>query len=458
MKLYFTNDIHSNFGNLSRLSSFLKQEKQPGDLLIDAGDFMDLKDLLIQGNLEGVHHLLQYLDYDCMAIGNNEIDLGDGGLSRIASKMTMLSCNLTQNDRSDVPNILKSTIIEKNDIRFLIIGVSPYYSTADLSDSRYNVFFNMCNLNVVDPIPAIKSELAEHQGSYDIAILLSHSGQAIDETLLNRIDGIDICIGGHTHSKVEAPYQVNGAIYMQAFNYAECIGILELDIQDRKIQTYYGKLVENDFLEDVEFRKRYLTEFDVAKTELSKPIATIDGLDFNPYRESELINFICDSLYEEYPCDFAFMHAGICEGSLRGDVSVMKLIELSPSKLNPTRFRVRGSNFEEAIRLSFDEEYIAQSGRGSGFRGHILGCICVSRNVKIIKSPIAIYIDGILLDKNKEYNIISDDYMQRAQYYPSLRKPDDESVFYDGFIRDLIYRHITDTTLIESSKIKRFII
>lgn len=457
MRIYFTNDIHSNFGNLSHLSSFIKGEKQPEDLLVDAGDFMDLKDLLVQGNLDGVYHLLQYLDYDCMTIGNNESDLGDAGLSKIASKMKMLSCNLTQNDGRDVPNVLKSTIIEKNNIRFLIIGVSPYYSNADLTDSRYNVFFNMVNLNVVDPIQAIELELAEHQGQYDISILLSHSGQAVDEKLLERIHGIDICIGGHTHSRVDAPYQVNGTIYMQAFNYAACIGVLDLDIQGKKVREFSGKLIENNFLADEAFGKIYLTELDHAKAELSKPITTIDRLDFDPYRESDLINFICDSLYEEYPCDFAFMHAGICEGSLSGDVSILKLIELSPSKLNPTRFRVKGSDFEEAIRLSLDEDYIAQSGRGSGFRGHVLGCICVSRNVKVIKSPLTIYIDGILLDKNKEYDIISDDYMQRAQYYPSLRKPDDESVFYDGFIRDLICRHITNAELIQSSKMKRFI-
>lgn len=286
--------------------------------------------------------------------------------------------------------------------------------------------------------------------------MLSHSGQTIDEQILERIDGFDICIGGHSHSKVEAPCKISNTIYMQAFNFAECIGVLDLDIQDHQIQQYSGQLIWNNFPVDDRFQRLYHTELNNAKAELSKPIATIKELRFNPYEESELINFISDCLYEEYPCDFAFMHAGICEGSLSGDVSIMKLIELSPSKLNPTRFWVKGSDFEDAIRLSLDEDYIHQSGRGSGFRGHVLGCICVSRNVKIIKSPLRIYIDGVLLDKNKEYDIVSDDYMQRAQYYPSLQKPDEEAVFYDGFIRDLIYRHINDQTLVESSQLKRF--
>lgn len=125
MKLFFTNDIHSSWGNLARLSSFIKQQKQKDDLLIDAGDFMDLKDLLVQGNLDGVSKIIRYLDYDCMAIGNNEIDQSCTGLGSIASKIKMLSCNLVQNDLTDVPNILKSTIIEKNGVRFLVVGNSP---------------------------------------------------------------------------------------------------------------------------------------------------------------------------------------------------------------------------------------------------------------------------------------------------------------------------------------------
>lgn len=455
MKLFFTNDIHSSFKNLAKLSSFIKREKQQSDLLIDAGDFMDMKDLLVQGNLHGVSELVKYIGYDCMAVGNNEIDLTDSGLSQIASKLPMLSCNVFHNDLTDVPNVLKSIMIVKNQVRFLIIGVSPYYSGPDLTSSRYNVFFNMYNLNVEDPIPAVRRELEKHRGQYDISILLSHSGKTIEERILEKIDGIDICIGGHSHSRVERPCRINNTIYMQAFNFAECIGVLDLDIQDRQIHQYCGQLIFNDFPVDDDFQELYLVELGKAKAVLSRPFAFVDCLQFDPYRESELINFISDCLYEEYPCDFAFMHAGICEKSLHGDVSVMKLIELSPSKLNPTRFRVKGSDFEEAIRLSMEHDYIAQSGNGSGFRGHVLGCICVSRNVKIIKSPFAIYIDGVLLDKNREYDIVSDDYMQRAQYYPSLRKPDEEAVFYDGFIRDLISRHISDQALIESSKIKR---
>lgn len=455
MKIFFTNDIHSNFQSLLGLSTYIRENRSPNDLFLDAGDMMDLKDLLVQGNRKGVGQLIQHLGYDCMAIGNNEIDQEYAGLTEIASQVTMLSCNLFQNDGREVPNIRKSTVLTKSGIRFLVIGVSPYYNK-ELTDSGYNVFYNMGNLNVVEPIKCIRQELEINRGQYDLSILLSHSGLAAEEYILNQVPGIDICIGGHSHSRVEHPCLIKNTVYMQAFNYAACVGVLDLKIEKGTIKGYEGALIENVFNKDRELESIYLRELEQAKCELSRPVATIDQLCCDPFQESELINFVADSLYVEYPCDFAFIHAGICGGDLRGDVSMMKLIELSPSKLNPTRFKVRGADFEEAIRLSLEPDYISQPGRGPGFRGSVLGCICVSRNVKIVKSPLTIYINGDLLDKNREYDIISDDYMQRADYYPSLRKPDHEATFYTGFIRDLIYRHITDQTLIESCKIKRF--
>lgn len=456
MKLLFTNDIHSNFENLVRLGSFIKANKQPEDLLLDAGDFTDLKDLLVQGNLDGVSKLTDYLGYDCMTIGNNEIDLEYSGLTRLASQKKMLSCNLRQNDLSEVPNILKSTIITKNNIRFLIIGASPYY-TKHITPASFNIFYNMGNLHVVDPIQLIQNELETNKGNYDISILLSHSGIAAEEHILNVVDGIDICIGGHSHTRIDKPYKIDNTIYMQASNYAECIGVLELKIENKSIMHYDGYLVENTFAEDEQLEDIYHRELETAKGELNKPVATINELQYDPYQESELINFIADSLYEAYPCDFAFMHAGICNDSLSGDVSMMKLLEISPSKLNPTRFKVKGSDFKEAIRLSLDRDYISQSGMGAGFRGNVLGCICVSHNVKIVKEPLTIYVNGELLDDDREYDIVSDDYMQRATYYPSLHCSDEEATFYRGFIRDLMYRHITNTELIEQSKKKRFV-
>ena len=47
----------------------------------------------------------------------------------------------------------------------------------------------------------------------------------------------------------------------------------------------------------------------------------IGELVFDPFEESELINFICDILKKERECDFALMHAGIAESALKRPVS-----------------------------------------------------------------------------------------------------------------------------------------
>lgn len=54
---------------------------------------------------------------------------------------------------------------------------------------------------------------------------------------------------------------------------------------------------------------------------MSIPMDVIGELVFDPFEESELINFICDILKKERECDFALMHAGIAESALKRPVS-----------------------------------------------------------------------------------------------------------------------------------------
>lgn len=131
------------------------------------------------------------------------------------------------------------------------------------------------------------------------------------------------------------------------------------------------------------------------------------------------------------------------------------MIENFPSKLNPTWFHVSGQAIKEVVELSLDEEHIRQDGRGAGFRGYVLGTLGFSSNVKITKNPLTIMIDGQMLDEEKEYYIVSDDYLQRGTGYPSLRVGDDEAAFDKRFIRDVVEEHLMDGEAFESAKIQR---
>ncbi|MEG1487971.1 metallophosphoesterase, partial [Lactococcus sp.] len=48
-KILHTNDIHSNFENFSKISTKIKELKDENTLILDAGDFHDFKDIMLEG-------------------------------------------------------------------------------------------------------------------------------------------------------------------------------------------------------------------------------------------------------------------------------------------------------------------------------------------------------------------------------------------------------------------------
>ncbi len=456
INIFHTNDIHSEFQNLIKLNTYLKKNITSDDLLVDAGDLCDLKSILVQGTDGlGAIELISDMGYDAICIGNNEIDLEHDKLESLTkTSLPIVSCNVFDNNGSEIGDVLSSVILVKNNVKFLVVGISPYYSK-NLEPNSYNNFFNMGNINTVEPIERLKNELNKYRGQYDISVVLSHSGIHTDNYIIENVKGIDIMIGGHSHSLIESPYVINDTIYTQAYQSAEVLGRLELEIVNGKIIEFDGKIIKNEFAEDEQIKEKFLKWEQIAINNLNKTLYTIEMLNWDANRENELTNFICDALYYEYKCDLSFINCGIVNGPICGDISALKLIELSPSKLNPTRMQVLGKNLKEAIELSLDKEFTSQKGNGAGFRGNVLGTLCFSHNVKIKTNPLEIKINGELLDDNHIYDCMSHDYLQRGTYYTSLAVDDTFSVFYEGFIRDLMLRHLNNNMLVEQCKIRR---
>ena len=115
-------------------------------------------------------------------------------------------------------------------------------------------------------------------------------------------------------------------------------------------------------------------------------------------------------------------------------------------------------NIVEAVKLSLDEEYIREDGKGPGFRGHVLGTLGFSSNVRISRTPFYMEIDGRRIEPDREYAIVTDDYLQRGTGYPSLRVPNEKAQYHKWFIRDLVQHFLMDHEVFERAKIRREIV
>lgn len=442
MHIFHTNDIHANDNFLKKIHHYMLDHKTDNDLYLDSGDFCDLKSLIVQADKgDSLLQLFKNCKMDVMAVGNNEIDLGYDNLIKLKD-YGLLSCNLSDNSFNKV--LEGSVIVEKCHKRFLIMGVSPYYNSK-LIAGHYNLFFEMGNLRTNDCIKAINDELSKYEGQYDFSILLSHSGIVCDEYIKEHVKHIDLWLGGHTHSEIACDN------YNQA-GMGTKLGVITLDIND-DIKIINNELIALEECEDELFDKLYNEKLDYANMILSKPLKHLGPLAFDAYKECELINFVCDALLKVMDGDLAIMHHGIANMGISDVVSKKDLLNTFPSKLNPTSFVLSGKNIREAILMSFDEDFIRQSGSGAGFRGYTLGTLGYSANVKIIDNEI--FVNNEQLDDDKLYRVVSDDYLQRGTYYTSMKVDDKDASFDPRFIRDVVEEYLNDEELYHLAKQKR---
>lgn len=449
LQIYHTNDIHSNFAFLKRVHGYLAAHAEAADFYFDSGDFTDLKNVIVQAD-RGMTAigLLKACAVDAMALGNNEIDLGCEDVSQIAN-VPILSVNAVQNDGSPLPNLFSSLILERCGKRFLILGFSPYYSY-ELVPNKYNLFFEMGNIHTTEPIAAARAVLEARRGQYDYCIALSHSGHVVDGLLRKNLPEIDLWLGGHTHAVLtEKEYTMSGM--------GEKLGRITLEIEETGIHPVESIQIDPPECENAVFDALLAEASEKADRILSAELETAGELAFDPLAESPLTNFLCDCLRHHFGGDLAMMHAGIAEGPLVCPVSRKSLLETFPSKLNPTVYRIRGASLLEAARQSLDEEFIRQDGRGAGFRGHILGCLGYSCNVQITRQPFSMRIDGRPVEPEREYTVVTDDYLQRGTGYPSLRVPDSEATFDKWFIRDMVQHSLTEAELFRRAYIPRIV-
>ncbi|MCQ2983174.1 MAG: 5'-nucleotidase C-terminal domain-containing protein, partial [Treponemataceae bacterium] len=468
--IYHTNDIHSNYDALKKVHAYLAAHKEPQDLFLDSGDFADLRDVIIQSDKgPAASQLILSCGLDAMTIGNGEEDLGNEGLCAMAKAGIPFICtNVTDNDGNALPGIAGSQIIQRNGKRILILGAAPYYNE-HLAPNGYNVFTTMNNLLTREPVACLRSELDHRAGQYDFCILLSHSGYQVEKFLMEQLPEIDLCLGGHSHTVcVEDSYTQSGK--------GEFLGKVVIEIDDDDAQALSSdngsaqkdgsgfRIAANQLIElpgqcdDPVFDALLDEKRRYADSILSAELPCAGELAFDPFTESPLINFICDCLLDHCGGDFALMHTGIAEGPLVRPVSRKSLIENFPSKLNPTTYTVTGRQILDAVALSFDVDHIHQDGHGPGFRGHILGTLGFSSNVRITRNDsFTMTINGTPVAPDATYRIATDDYLQRGSGYPSLKVPNDQAVFDIWFIRDLVQHYLMNKDMFARAKEKRIV-
>ena len=249
-----TNDMHSSFigmgpssdytpfslnddstrGGYARLATLIaeraKAVKDQGPVLVlDAGDYsMGTAFAAAAREAGGELKLMFHLGYDATTFGNHEFDLGPDGLGKSigvsvkAGKIPAVvasNTNFTKNDATlaDLKRLAKEglirryVVIERGGMRFGIFGVLG---------KEAQIYTSGAAASFSDAIECAKEmvKVLRETEKVDVVIALSHGGvekgedgrySEGDDVRVANVPGVDIVIGGHSHTELHEAIMVN---------------------------------------------------------------------------------------------------------------------------------------------------------------------------------------------------------------------------------------------------------
>lgn len=284
-----TNDLHSHIigfgpeseytpltinddktvGGFSRIAGIIKSEKETNEgttLVIDAGDFF--MGTLFPGLEKETGfqlRLMKTMGYDMTCFGNHEFDFGPEWLSDVINMSHskgeipgILAGNTVFDKKSNADDGLEKLLAENVISRKLILT----------RDGIKIGFFSVIGKDAVKDSPKSLPVTFEKETAFakrlvselksdkcDLIICVSHSGVTKEKNgewggedveLAKSVKGIDLIIGGHTHTTLEQPLFVNNIPIVQTGEYGQNVGRLSMTYSGGKLKLDAYKLITVD--------------------------------------------------------------------------------------------------------------------------------------------------------------------------------------------------------------------
>lgn len=396
-------EMLGGIGYLAAKADALRKEKPA--LLLSAGDMIQCNNWanLFQG--ESVIELMNAMKFDVMVLGNHEFDFGQEVLKKRISeaRFPVLGANVRGLDK------LKPFIIRNiSGVRIAIIGVV----TEDTPETTHPR--NVAGLKFEPPAETVEKYVKELKQKADIIIVLSHIGYSADRMLAEKVGGIDVIVGGHSHTKIERQVTVGKTVVVQAWEHGKALGVLDLTVKDGKITGFEGHLEEIRPVRGAEDRaalaivEKYKQKVDAMLNEkVGETEVDLDGENVRR-KETNLGNLVADVMRQVSEADMAIVNSGAIRTSIKkGEIRVKDIYSVLPFNNYIVAIRLTGKQIREAL-----EHGVSAIEEGSGRFPQVSGLsFTYSPSEKEGSRVKEILIAGKPLEPEKEYTVATNDFL-----------------------------------------------
>ncbi|MBN2768460.1 MAG: NAD nucleotidase [Campylobacterales bacterium] len=398
-------------GGFARVISKIKelQSNSVNPVTLHAGDALQgtMYYTIFKGELDA--KLMNLITWDAFELGNHEFDDGDEELHKFLKSLdtSILASNIKANQKSPLYNDLKPyKIITKDNQKIAIIGIDVAYKTKYSSRPSKNVEF-------FDEIQSVNKHIQELKAEgINKFIVLSHFGFENDIKLASQIEGVDVIIGGDSHTlmgdfdmvglksttndypKIVKSKDNKKVCIAQAWQYSYLVGSLDVEFdkygdvtkcsgepillvdsntQNRNLldtvkSNSQLQLVDED-KKALEIIKGYKSKLDKKQKEIVGfnkeyighnriPLDKSDGVCSLKYG-SEIAPLIAKSFYmKSKKASFAIQNAGGVRSGLKsGNITIEDVYKLLPFSNTLIEFNMSGKEVKELLEDAFSSTF-----------------------------------------------------------------------------------------------------
>jgi sulfur-oxidizing protein SoxB len=158
----------------------------------------------------------------------------------------------------------------------------------------------------------VQSLVDELRGRHkvDAVVLLSHNGVAVDLKLAERVKGLDVILGGHTHDGLPRPIKVGGTLVINSGAHGKFLSRLDLEVRGERVVDHRYKLIPvlaNDIPADPEMAALIKDIRAPYEAKLGEKLAVSESLLFRRGNfNGSFDEVVLDALLKHYDAQVAF--------------------------------------------------------------------------------------------------------------------------------------------------------
>lgn len=365
------------FGGAARLLTAINQTRDALEaegkkvIVLNAGDNFQgsLFYTTYKGAMEG--EFMNMVGYDAMTVGNHEFDDSEDALKTFLDivDFPVVTANVRTNADSTINNMIEPSIVLDVDGEKIGIIGAVTNDTPDVASPGENV-------DITVDVDAITAEVAklQEQGVNKI-IALTHVGYPRDLAAIAVIPGVDVVVGGHSHTllsntdeKAAGPYPTmveNPDGYqvpvVQANQYGKYLGNLDIVFNDDGIVTSAKGdpiLLDSSFEPDAKvtawIAEKAAPIEEVKKEEVGETTGQIVGdREVCRAEECSMGNLVADAMLDrvkDQGITIAIQNGGGVRASIdAGVVTMGEVLTVLPFQNTIATFQLKGSDVVAAL-------------------------------------------------------------------------------------------------------------